>query len=571
MDDRRPLIAIALIMLIALAPLFLLKPPPPKPVPAATASVVKDSANPSASTAGIPAPVAPGVAPAGALSQAPAPVTAVPEQIVAVRSPLYRYGISTRGGRIVSSRFTHYRAMDRADRRDTLELLDPGAGGLLDGRLVIGGDTVRFDQVAFVPSSDSIAVNSAPATLTLRGQSGSYDITLTYQFVPDDFRINVSGSVTGLGPTGATFLVGLGNGFRQTEADSVANYRESGIVTKLDGTKLTRFSSLAPQFVTTISGPFEWVAVKSKYFVAGLFAYDSSSDGVKGRIGGVRAFTADTFHTPRHAQVAVTLPVSASGAFNWSLYVGPMEYDRLHRIGRDFDDVNPYGWAWLRPIIRPFAVAIRWVFLGMHSALGLGFGLVIVLFGIMVRLLTWPLNAKAMRSMAAMQAVQPRVDALKERYKDDAARLQQETFALYKEHKVNPLGGCWPMLIPYPLLVAVFFVLQNTIELRGVGFLWMPDLARFDPLFVIPVLMAGSMFALSKIGQIGMPPNPQTKIMLYMMPLMMLVFFSRLAAGLNLYYTMGNLVSLPQQWMIMKARQKMKGAPPAPVVGTKKK
>ena len=101
-------------------------------------------------------------------------------------------------------------------------------------------------------------------------------------------------------------------------------------------------------------------------------------------------------------------------------------------------------------------------------------------------------------------------------------------FKLYKENKVNPFGGCWPMLLPYPLLVAVFFVLANTIELRGVPFLWMNDLSRFDPLYIIPVLMAVSMFAVSKIGMMGMPPNPQTKMMAYLMPVMMLVFFFKL-------------------------------------------
>jgi YidC/Oxa1 family membrane protein insertase len=146
------------------------------------------------------------------------------------------------------------------------------------------------------------------------------------------------------------------------------------------------------------------------------------------------------------------------------------------------------------------------------------------------------------------------------KYKDQPEKLQKETFKLYKEHNVNPLGGCWPMLLPFPVLIALFFVFQNTIELRGVSFLWLPDLAQADPLYIIPLLMGLSMFAVSKVGQMGMEPNPQMKTMLYVMPVMMTVLFARFASGLNLYYTVQNLVSVPQQWLL--AKERVKANPP---------
>jgi YidC/Oxa1 family membrane protein insertase len=113
------------------------------------------------------------------------------------------------------------------------------------------------------------------------------------------------------------------------------------------------------------------------------------------------------------------------------------------------------------------------------------------------------------------------------------------------------------MLIPYPFLIAVFFVLQNTIELRGVPFLWMPDLSRPDPLYIIPLFMALSMFGLSKIGQLGMPPNPQAKMMTYVLPVVLGVLFLNFASGLNLYYAVQNVAAVPQQWLIMKERRKL--------------
>lgn len=561
MNDRRLLAALALIMVIAFVPTFLIKRQAQKPP---SAAITRDTLPPG--TAAVPAVAAPIVTTRADLAAAPLG----PEDTVVVRSTLYRYAVSTRGGRIISSRFLHYRSLADADHRDTLELLRRG-DGLLGGTLIAGLDTVRFDQIAFTASADSLDATSAPATLTLHGQSGSYRVDLSYGFSATDYHVRVTGRVTGLGPAGGTLLVGLGDGFHATEASLQDDYAQSGIVTKLEKTNVTLFSKLKPGQVMTLSGPFEWVAVKSKYFVAGMFAYDSSaSQGVKGKIGGVQAFAADTMQHVIRAQVAASLAVPADGAFQLSLYVGPMEYDRLSHMGREFDDVNPYGWAWLRPLIRPIAVVIRSIFVWMHTALGLGYGLVIVIFGLLVRVLLWPLSRIAMRSMARMQAVQPELTALQAKFKDNPQQLQQETFKLYKEHKVNPFGGCWPMLLPYPLLVAVFFVLAYTIEVRGVAFLWMPDLARADPLYLIPILMAGSMFAVSKIGQMGLPPNPQTKMMTWMMPVMMLVFFARFASGLNLYYAVQNLASIPQQWLVVKERVKMQRKVAAPVVAKKK-
>jgi YidC/Oxa1 family membrane protein insertase len=132
---------------------------------------------------------------------------------------------------------------------------------------------------------------------------------------------------------------------------------------------------------------------------------------------------------------------------------------------------------------------------------------------------------------------------------------------IYRDHKVNPLGGCLPMLLPMPVLFALFFVFANTIEFRGVPFLWIPDLARPDPLYLVPIAMGVSMYGVSKVGQMGMPPSPQMKMMLYFMPIMMTALFFNFASGLNLYYAAQNIFSLPQQYLI--ARRRLREAPVA--------
>ncbi len=252
-----------------------------------------------------------------------------------------------------------------------------------------------------------------------------------------------------------------------------------------------------------------------------------------------------------------SLPVPG-GEFSFSTYLGPQEFQRLKRIGHDLEDINPYGWIF-RPIIRPFANLIVIVLLWMHQTLSLEYGWVLILFGLAVRVLLWPLNQKAMRSSVAMQAIQPELKAVQERYKQDPQRMQQEVMKLYRQHGVNPLGGCVPMLIPMPVLFALFFVFRETIEFRGVPFLWLPDLSRADPYFIIPILMGLSMFAVTKLGQRGVPPNPQAKMMLYVMPAFLTFIFLRLSAGLNLYYAVSNIASIPQQWLIAKERMKRVG------------
>jgi YidC/Oxa1 family membrane protein insertase len=295
------------------------------------------------------------------------------------------------------------------------------------------------------------------------------------------------------------------------------------------------------------------VAVKTKYFVTAILAFDSTA----GSIAGVSAQALPSpSGKPTAAEVKASLTVPPSGRFSYQLYAGPMEYQHLSRIGHEFDDVNPYGWPGFRTLIRFFAVPVRWLLVAMHDQLHLSYGLVLVVFGLLIRVLLWPLNQKAMRSSMAMQALQPRLKELQARYKDNPQQQQKEMFALYKEYKVNPLGGCWPMLLPWPVLLALFFVFQNSIELRGASFLWVPDLSRPDPLYIIPIVMGLSMYVLTKVGQKGMEPNPQMQMTMYIMPAMMTFIFLRFAAGLNLYYTISNLASIPQQWLLARERMR---------------
>lgn len=533
----------ALMTLIVMAPAVLMKKPP---VPTAT--------SPDSAVAAMPAPSADTNAAPTVTSVAPTEATpTAPEDTVHVYTALADYGISTHGARLVTAKLTHYADQAPDKKGQQADLIRPGSE-LMGLRLVVGADTVRLDDWTFATSATDMSTD-AVKTIELMSKRGDVTVNLAYTFDPNSYEIGVQGTVSGTGPNGGLLLVGMGPGLANTEANLAENERAMGYVTKAQGTKFKSFQSLDTAAVATISGPFEWVAVKSKYFVTALLAFEAGAAPVGGLT--VRPLPQPGQKKAHEAAVWASLVLPAEGNFAYTLYAGPMEYSRLAKVGHEFDDVNPYGWPGFRTIIRPVAVAVRWTLVWMHTNLHLAYGMVLVLFGILVRLVLWPLNQKAMRSTMAMQAIQPELKAIQDKYKEDPAKLQQEMFKLYKEHGVNPLGGCWPMLLPMPVLLALFFVFQNTIELRGQSFLWLPDLSRADPLYIIPVIMGLSMFGLTRLGQRGVPPNPQMKMMMYVMPVMMTVMFMNLASGLNLYYAVSNLASIPQQWLISEERLKL--------------
>jgi YidC/Oxa1 family membrane protein insertase len=543
--ERRVILAIVLMLIVAIAPSLIW---PPKKT-AGRPSGRTDSLTPRPTvteTVTVAAPTGPSGRPAAESFR----VRPSDGDTVWVTSPLYRLGFSTRGAHLVSAQLLQYHSFAPGDSAQRVQLV-PADHPFLMHRLVAtgGGDTVSLADWRFRPSAPSVTVQG-PTTLRLEGERGGSHVTIAYHFLPGEYHFDVRGTVEGLGGTGAVLVIGLSNGLRSVEADSVDDYRHYALVTKASKTERKDFSSLDPGERIVLDGPFEWVGVKSKYFFAAALALEESQS----RFGGAIAVgEARTGKRTTRAAVSLTLPVPPAGEFRYTVFVGPLDHRRLDALGHGLDDANPYG-GFLRPIIHPVSIFVVNVLVWIHEHLSLAYGWVLILTGVLVRLLLWPLNQKAMESGIRMQAVAPLIKETQDRYKKDPERLQREMLRIYKEHKVNPLGGCLPMLLPMPVLLALFFVFANTIEFRGVPFLWLPDLSRHDPYYIIPLAMGLSMFGLSKVGQIGVPPNPQTQMMVYFMPIMMTVLFLNFASGLNLYYAAQNVFSIPQQYMIAKRR-----------------
>jgi len=492
------------------------------------------------------------------------PSAGAPAETVWVSSPLYRLGFTTRGGALVRAELLNYRSFAKADSGGPVQLVRDGVPLLAYRRTGGGGDTTLMSDWSLTPSATRVQVGSEGATLTFTGARDGARFALEYRFLPAEYRFVVRGRMEGFGPAGATLLLGLGDGLRSVEADSMDDFRHYAVVTKATKTQRTDFGSVKPGERKILDGPFEWAGIKSKYFFTAALAVEENQPRFGATIveGGPRTVSASSLFgrsaVATRAAVAVTLPVPPAGAFDYEVYVGPLEYRRLSQLGHDLDDANPYG-GFLQPIIQPVSVLVVNILIWMHDQLKLAYGWVLIIFGILVRLLLWPLNQRAMESSIRMQAVAPLLKQIQERYKNEPERLQREMMKLYKEHNVNPFGGCLPMLLPMPVLFALFFVFANTIEFRGVAFLWLPDLSRPDPYYIIPIVMGLSMFVLSKVGQIGMPPNPQTKMMLYFMPAFLTLLFLNFASGLNLYYAVSNIFSIPQQYLIARRRLRDQG------------
>lgn len=542
MEKRTVLALILVALVIVITPKLFRTPQRARPTTAAPASE--------------PAVTSPTVPPATPVGARPDTSATVRDSVqarptadsVSVSDSLSRTTFSSAGGSLLRVELTKYPALDKSDRHVTLTA---GVSPLLSFRLLGQADTVHL-------SDHVLAMDQSPGLTRFSGQVGGRTVEISYRSVPDSFLTRVSGTVTAIpGGSPATYLlVDLPQSLVSFEADSNADYGSLAFAIKPgdDAAEGITFRSLDPGERRVVPGPITWAAAKNKYFMVGLLAPEGNQQFAEAQVtGGPRVSS-----TPTLARGTVVARLGADGAFAFDFYTGPQQYQRLRALGRDFENSNPYG-GWLQGIVQPFATIVMQILLWMKATLGWSYGWLLVLFGVAVRFILWPLNQGAMRSSLKMQRIQPELNAIQQKYKGDPQRLQTEMMRVYKEHGMSPFSafsGCLPLLIPMPVLFALFFVFQNTIEFRGVPFLWLTDISLKDPFYIIPLFMGLSMFALSWIGLRSAPPNPQAKMMAYVMPVMMTVLFANFASGLNLYYAVQNVAALPQQWLIARERAK---------------
>lgn len=314
---------------------------------------------------------------------------------------------------------------------------------------------------------------------------------------------------------------------------------------------LGSLSGKKPEDHVDYPGDVDWAGVQATYFLSALLP--DRPDQAMARIAVVEAGKVGAMQLYFQP---VELPPGQKLTREFRGYVGPKEMARLEAIGSGLDRSINLGWAWFAPLTRAFT----WLLHAMYTVIP-NYGLAIIILTLMVRLVTAPLTVKQMRSMERMRRVQPRMKEIQEKYKDDRQKQSEEMMRLYRTEKVNPLGGCLPMVLQLPVFIGLYYALRSSIDLRHAPFFgWITDLSAPDLLFMLPgldlpvrllpLVMGATMFVQQKITPMQTPDPGQARMMQTVMPLMMTVLFYQFASGLVLYWMMSNLVAILHQLWI---------------------
>lgn len=528
-------------------------PAPPKPLAPITApaeaksdvptAVPAASGSATASANGSPAP-------AGTVPSASAAPAAAAGELLTVKTDLFEAKINTLGGVIEEVALKEHR--DAADKsKPYLVLLKNkdrthvAQSGLIGAGLP--NHTTAYSKVSSnldMGSAESLEVRlSAPnvsggkSDLIYTFKRGSYIVDVAYDIT--------NGSAVAINP-GAYFHLHRDTKITGSENGMVGIFHGPAVYTDQDKYKKLDFKDIekGKKGLYTAATDNGWVGTVEHYFVNAWLPksgmkrdyYTTKEDGDMYRAG---------------LKVAVgEIPPGATGRIDMPIYMGPQEQDRLKAAATGLDLVVDYGMFTF--IAAPMFWLLRW----FHSMVA-NWGWAIVLLTILIKGVFYPLNAAAGRSMGKMKLVGPKLKEIQTKYADDRVKLNQAMMELYKKEKINPLGGCLPIVIQIPVFIALYWVLIAAVELRHAPWiLWIKDLSGPDPFFVLPALYAITAFAQSKLQ----PPAPgmdpiQQKVLQYM-PVAFAVMFVFFPAGLVLYWTVSNLLQIVQQWRINTVLQR---------------
>jgi YidC/Oxa1 family membrane protein insertase len=564
-DDSRPfdpkaLLGFALlIVVVLLLPVYwewigFKKPVPPAPVVADSSSYVipADSTrqtSPGPRTIEAAPPVSRDTAGSAFISD-----SSWAEQTIRVETDVYDALLSTRGARLVRLVLKDYRYNDIARHGQHIVIADTAGEAGLRFRSV--RDQFDWSSAPFIADHSDARVSRGDSTVlrfTARSRKGN-KIVIAYTFRGKRYDFDVDVSVPGPWLEGMEneYYYGWEGGLWPTEPDPREDdgYFAAVALMGKDLEKVSKYDASAPR--KNLTGLTRWAAVHTKYFVCATIPRSREAQGFLA-VAGQRPlpYKGETIELKQFsAAVRMDLPPGVPLADRFTVYIGPVEYSLLKGYGVGLEDMVDLGWRWL---IRPFALLILWMFTAMHAVIP-NYGVAIILFALVIKVLFHPLTKKSTLSMRQMQQLQPRMEKLKERHKGDSQRLNQEMMKLYKESGINPLSGCITLLPQMPIFFALYQVFRTTIELRGAHFVgWLTDLSQKDPYYVLPIIMTISFFLQQRLST----RDPKQKMLTYILPLVFGFFFKDVPAGLTLYWTVFNIFSVIEMtWLI--------GHPPAP-------
>ena len=422
----------------------------------------------------------------------------------------------------------------------------------LKENLLVNFQLQNYENTKFKISGDE----SITLSFTLN-YSNEDKIIRNITFYGNKYIVNYENDLTEVSQIIATenYQMSWAGGVTYTEKNIDDENRYNGAYAHTPADDIEKFKiKKTTKASTSFSGNTNWVALRSKYFSIAMVP-EKSATGYELNGFGINK----TFENAKKPKLikfyGMSLSLPKYAKFNTTMYFGPLDQTQLKSVNEDLDNIMSFGAA----IIKPISKAVLWLFTNIYKVIP-NYGFVLIIFSILIKILLHPLTVKSTQSMKAMHKLQPLINDLKEKHKDDAQKINQETMKLYSEHGVNPMGGCLPLILQMPILFALFTVFRTTIQLRHAPFIfWITDLSAPDALFtfpftipfygntfnVLPILMVGAQIFMQRMS--GQSQNPQQKQMAIMMPVMFFFMFQHFPSGLVLYYTLFNVLTIVQQ------------------------
>jgi YidC/Oxa1 family membrane protein insertase len=521
-------------------------PPATQQAPGREAPAAGSGAGGTAGDSSIPsAPATTAATPAQPQAAAPASVAAT-GKLVRLQNDVLQVDVDTVGGQVRRVELLKHRA--ESDRNDSGNFVllssEPGRVFLAQSGLVGAEGVPNHNDPMTVVSQGPAAGGPAGAVdLVLASEGGGVRLERRYRLLPGSYEIRVDNRVTNIGdkPVAPTLYMQLtrdGNpapgasGMYSTFTGPVV-YTEAEKFQKIDFGDIE--SGKARHATKADNG---WVGIIQHYFATAWVPEQGKQRQFYTRRIENNLYSAGALEPLGQIAPGQTVATPAK------LFVGPQDQQVLEQVAPGLGLVVDYGW--LTAIAKP----LFWLLDALHGVVG-NWGWAIVLLTILVKLAFFPLQAASYRSMAKMRKVTPKLMALRERFGDDRVKLNQAMMELYKTEKINPLGGCLPIVVQIPVFIALYWVLLAAVEIRNAPWIgWINDLSTPDPWYILPVVMAATMFVQTKLNPT--PPDPlQAKMMLWM-PLIFSVMFFFFPSGLVLYWVVSNIFSIIQQWVITR-------------------
>ena len=464
----------------------------------------------------------------------------IPVKSIGVSTNLYDLTISNKNG----GAFTNFNLYKYQDHNDNLvNLIDnDNSNNMVIGFVSIDGDKILLDENwSMVDNINSLSVERGQKSLTFKTNFSNQTITKKYTFYADTYNIDVD--VEFENPSRFIsrnqYTLNWNGGMPATEKNLSNDYLFFEGYASLGGERMGSKPKKGKSTVENQNGSTLWSAIKTKYFISAIIP---SEPGIGAQVQSELINEKPIYNTE--------ITQSSNSNNRFTVYLGPLDYDSLSDFNVGLEENVDLGWA----LFRPIGQVISWLLTKMYAIIP-NYGLVVIVFAFLIKLLLNPLTVKTFESTRKMQALAPEIQKLKEKYKNDPQKMSRAQMELYKNSGANPLGGCLPMLIQMPILVSVFSIFRSKIEFRGAPFFgWISDLSVPDtlisigsfPINILPVLMGSTMFIQQKMMS---APNADTqqKTMMYVMNVFFLFLFYRFPSGLNLYYFVFNLLTILQQ------------------------